>query len=155
MLVEIAVAVVLGVVSMVVVGTIVRQLLGLRSAINWFMQTAVLFGLATVMQFGVVATAIMVAFPTLIHGARQIMLKFVERRASNGHYGEEAKWAYELVTEEEDEQFIHAQTVLPDEEVMEISIIADSKQELRDMMVERYNEVVSEELSDNADKFNL
>ena len=154
MIAEIGLAVGLSIVGMVVVGTVIKGMLGLRSVINFVAQTLVLYGVATLLGLSMLQTGIMVAFPLVIHLTKITLFKIVEARASRGHYGEEAQWAYELM-KSDDEQFIHAQHVLPNREVREVSIIADSKDEMRDLMIERYNELVSEQLSDNADKFKL
>lgn len=140
MIAQIGIALGTGIVVMVAVGTVVKGFLGLRSAINWLVQTAVLAALATAVGFTTVQTAIVVALPAVIHLLVWVLTKFIEWKAKSGRYGEEAKWAYELF-EAGDEQFIHAQAALPKHEVMEVQVIADSKDEFRDLMVERYNEL--------------
>ena len=63
-------------------------------------------------------------------------------QALQGELGEETKWASELAKDGDDE-FIKAMTSLPSQELKEVSIIAESKSELRELTVERseeYNE---------------
>lgn len=141
MLVETAMALAMGFVSMIVVGTVVRQMLGLRSAINWFVQSAVCAGIATSMAFGTVATVAVITLPTVIHGTRFLLTFIFHYRAKNGHYGEDEKWVYELMVEEQDQMFVHAITALPENEKMELKVIADSKQELRDLTIDRFDEL--------------
>jgi len=140
MIVEIAIAIGTSIVTMIVVGTVVKGIIGLRSLINWMAQTAALAAIATVAGFTTFQTAFVLVFPAVIHLTAWGLGKVIEARARRGDYGDEAKWAMELF-EENDQQFIHAQAVLPKSEVREVQIIADSKQELRDLMIERHNEL--------------
>lgn len=148
MIAQIGLAIGVSLVGMVVVGTIVKQFLGLRSAINWLAQTAVLFGAATALGLATLPTAIMVGFPTGIHLLKLVVMKVIEYRVVNGHYGESIKWAYELIEQDQDREFMYAQAALPPMELKEIQVIADSKQELRTLTVERFEELASEDLSD-------
>jgi len=148
MIAQIGMAIGVSLVGMVVVGTIVKQFLGLRSGINWLAQTAVLAGAASVLALATIPTVIMVLFPTVIHLLKFGVLKVIEYRVVNGHYGDSIMWAYELIEHEEDREFMYAQAALPPMEIKELQVMADSKQELRDLTVERYEELASEELSD-------
>lgn len=139
MLLEIGLALGIGIVTMILVGTVVRNTLHLRSAINWLMQTAVLFGVAYIISFSAPATILLIALPTIVHTLFYTLKKITLMKVKRGDYGDPAMWAFELF-EEQDDQFIHAHTVLSDREIEDISIIADSKQELRQLMIERSNE---------------
>lgn len=152
MVIELLLGIVLSIAGMVVVGTFVRQLLNLRSGINWFFQTVAIFGISVFFSFGSLVSGIMVAIPTVIHLLRFTVAKILDSRIRSGAYGEPAMWAYELIEEEDDKRFIQAQHILSESEVREVSIIAESKDEMRDLMIERYNQTVSENVNTNADK---
>lgn len=138
MIVEIAIALVVGLVGTVVVGTLVRGMLGLHSAVNWFLQTATLGAAVyftswpTALQAGII-----VAFPTFIHALNLGMRLLLLWRVQRGDYGEPAMWAYELF-QEEDEEFVRAQANLSKQDVMEAKVIAESKQQLREIIVDRH-----------------
>lgn len=57
------------------------------------------------------------------------------RKYLNGDYGERTMWAAELA-KEGDEEFIEAASNLNEMEMREVGIISDSKEELREMVVE-------------------
>lgn len=141
MFAEIGLAFGLSLVGMIVVGTIVKGILGLRTAINYVVQQLVLGGAAyyalTTLGWSLPAVAVMAAFPLVIHITVRLLNIYINWKAASGGYGEEARWAYELFNEP-DHEFIQAQTVLPEMDVREVVVIADSKQELRDLMVERF-----------------
>lgn len=61
------------------------------------------------------------------------------RKALNGDYGEETRWASELV-DEGDQLFTIAVTHMPNRELRDCGIIAESKEELREIVVERFEE---------------
>lgn len=62
------------------------------------------------------------------------------QRALNGKYGEPTMWSMQLIEEDEDMDFCHAISALPQWEVMEVGIVAESKEELRERMIDRYEE---------------
>lgn len=64
-------------------------------------------------------------------------------KALGGGYGEEVQWASELV-DEGDALFTMAINDLPEREMKEVGIIAESKEELRDLTIERYDEHVDD-----------
>ena len=71
-----------------------------------------------------------------------LLFVFYFYQALQGELGEETQWATELAKDGDDE-FIKAMTSLPSQELKEVSIIAESKSELRELTVERseeYNE---------------
>lgn len=57
------------------------------------------------------------------------------RKYLNGDYGKRTMWAAELA-KEGDEEFIEAASNLTEMEMREVGIISDSKEELREMVVE-------------------
>ena len=61
------------------------------------------------------------------------------KKALSGGYGEEVKWASELI-EDGDELFVIAVNSIDQTEMKEIGIIAESKQELRNLTIERFDE---------------
>lgn len=85
-----------------------------------------------------------------------VLLKLVQRwnknrqinNALDGEYGDETKWAAEL-SEEGDTLFEIAATELPQEDLMEVGIVAESKEELREMTVERLEEKSDEQIPDD------
>lgn len=138
-------ALITGVITMVVVGTVVKGMMGLSSISNFILQTFTLYTIAILFGFTRIELLIVVTFPAVIHFLKWSLERFIEFRARRGAYGDKARWAIELF-DERDQKFIHAQTVLPDREVREIKVVSDSKEELREMMVERYNELVDQKL---------
>jgi len=70
-------------------------------------------------------------------------------KALNGEYGEVTKWATEL-TKEGDMAFATAIQSLPKEEKIEISIIVESKEELRELTMERFEELADDVPEDFA-----
>lgn len=63
-----------------------------------------------------------------------------QRRALNGEFGDMTKWGAQI-TKDGDEEFAEAIEALPETEKMEIAIIAESKEELRELAVERFEEM--------------
>jgi hypothetical protein len=82
------------------------------------------------------ATAILPFIINLVGWLYQIMQR---RRALDGSYGESAKWAAELV-DGGDEEFEFAINKLSDDELLEIGIIANDKDELRELTIQRLEE---------------
>lgn len=64
--------------------------------------------------------------------------------ALDGEYGNLTQWGAEL-SEEGDDEFVIAMNGLTREDRMEIGIIADTKSELREKTIERFNEEVEEQ----------
>lgn len=64
--------------------------------------------------------------------------------ALDGEYGDLTRWGAEL-SEEGDEEFVIAMNGLTREDRMEIGVIADTKSELREKVIERFNEEVEEQ----------
>lgn len=63
----------------------------------------------------------------------------IGRKMMDGKYGKETQWAVEL-TKEDDMEFMKASAQLPQEELREVGIIAESKEELREKTIERADE---------------
>lgn len=61
------------------------------------------------------------------------------KKALDGKYGKEAKWMMEYVRDG-DQEFIEAAKSLDTMEQKEVSIIAESKEELRERTISRANE---------------
>jgi len=109
------------------------------------------------LALGAVVTAVTTLSPYLIIGTtvgplliNLIMLADKRRQRSkalNGEYGEESMWASELV-DEGDDMFAAAVNALPENELREIGIIAESKEELRTLTIERLDELTNTELPD-------
>lgn len=68
-----------------------------------------------------------------------LFLSYYVRKARGGSFGKETQWATELI-KNGDTEFTTATTRLPTQELQEISIIAESKEELRDLTVKRFEE---------------
>lgn len=67
-------------------------------------------------------------------------LAWQREKALDGGYGEETRWASELV-DEGDQLFTIAVSELPEQELRDCGIIAESKEELREVVVERFEEL--------------
>lgn len=89
---------------------------------------------------GNIGAGIIAAFPIVLRLVVFGFIAWVGKRVMSGAMGEEAKWAGELV-EEGDQEFMKAAKALPSYELKEVRIIAESKDELRDLTVERYEEL--------------
>lgn len=148
MIVSILTAAAVSVVGMIIIGTFISSILGLSAGVNWVMQTATMFAIASASVWTAPQTIVLVAVPTIVHVALLLVHKRRVRKIKSGEYGNMRMWSYEFF-EDGDEDFIRAQTALPPEDVMEVGIIADSKEELREEMLERYEEK-SEDLSTSA-----
>lgn len=80
---------------------------------------------------------------SLFASGAAILAQFGKRlkrqRALNGEYGEMKQWIAEL--KQEDAEFAAYFTALPDAHTREIKIIAESKDELRELTFERVEEL--------------
>lgn len=66
-------------------------------------------------------------------------LDFRTQRALDGKYGIETRWVAEMI-EDGDIEFCQAVANLPQWEMMEVEIVAESKSELRERTISRYQE---------------
>lgn len=98
--------------------------------------------------FALYAALAMTLYPLAINVSSLIYKRNQRGRALGGHYGDEVQWAAEIA-ESGDQQFAIAVNELPERELMEIGIIAESKQELRDLTVERFEELADNEIPED------
>lgn len=89
-----------------------------------------------------IVAAGMIATPFLLNGLSYGLIVFQQRRARSGKYGEEVRWATELI-DNEDEYFKYVISQMPRREMREIGIIAETKDELRELTIERFEEISS------------
>lgn len=115
---------------------------------NWLTQTIAMGGLAYyLLTIGMVSLpfAIIIALvPTILRVILWTYLLVMSWRALRGAMGEETKWAAELF-EESDEEFMEATRALPQQELRENAIIAETKDGLRELTIERYKELKESE----------
>lgn len=89
-----------------------------------------------------IGAGVFVAVLIVLKAAVSLLFLLYFYKALQGELGEETQWATEIA-KEGDQEFIEAMTSLPSTELKEVSIIAESKGELRELTVERseeYNE---------------
>lgn len=91
---------------------------------------------------------ILIAPPVFI-AALDIHQLYQTKKVLSGGYGEVAKWAGEIIEEGEDRHFILAMNALPQEEIMEVSIIAESKEEMRELIKERFESMDDESIPED------
>lgn len=125
------------------VGSIVATRLGLGFITKTLVQMAgmaiagaVLAHVGYIGALGVVAFALT---PLLIKILIIIFALVYRRAALKGRFGEESQWAAELIREG-DEEFRQAARRLPETDLREVGIVAESKEELRDLTIERYEQ---------------
>lgn len=85
------------------------------------------------------AAIVAVAIIVLLIVLSKLNIRRQRKNALQGKYGDETRWATELI-EEGDEHFTLAVSTMPDMELKEVGIIAESKEELRERTVERFEE---------------
>jgi hypothetical protein len=101
-------------------------------------QVALAIFAAALFQNGIVGTLItagLLALPLVVRIFAYLWFWRMGKKMLQGEYGEETKWAMELAKEGDDE-FIEAADRLSELEMNEIGIIADSKEELRELVIE-------------------
>jgi hypothetical protein len=89
----------------------------------------------TLEAIGLLAAVLIVLLPILFRLLSVILNYRAGKKVLDGEYGEAAMWAGELV-QDEDEEFVQAMVTMSSTELREIGIIAESKEELRDITVE-------------------
>lgn len=80
--------------------------------------------------------------------ARRLYRRRQRANALNGKYGNMTMWAAELI-DDGDREFTIAATALSDKERMEIGVIADSKEELRELTIERLEELTDDDIPED------
>lgn len=95
-------------------------------------------------------TIVAIGAALIVIGASLILIgklyrMYQAKKALNGEYGDSTQWAAELVGEDNDEHFALAVQALPNNQLRELGIIAESKEELREITIERFEEEVSNE----------
>jgi hypothetical protein len=122
---------------MVVSSRIIRALGG-NSVAVYAIQILLMTAYAGVMFFTISVWVAAFAFfvPHLVRIFVVLLAQRVAGKVRDGEWGEPAMWVYEL-HEAEDEEFIRAVNALSDEERRDIGIIAESKDDLRERVVER------------------
>jgi hypothetical protein len=79
---------------------------------------------------------------------RPIYRRVQKKKALNGEYGDHVQWGSELV-DEGDQMFIAAVNELPNSELRDVGIIAESKGELREKTVERFDELADDNIPED------
>lgn len=74
--------------------------------------------------------------------------KWQKRKTLNGKYGIESQWAAELV-EDDDREFEIAMQHLPEMHLREVGVIAESKDELRELTIDRFDEFADEDIPED------
>ncbi len=111
-------------------------------------------GLAVVQFMGLalwVAVATTIASQTInvVAGSVKLWNRRQRTKALDGDYGEVTQWAAEM-TQDGDMAFATAIQALPENERMEIGIVAESKEELRELTMERFDELADDVPEDFA-----
>lgn len=147
MILSIAIAIVSWFIVMALTGFVVRTVGGGAIAVL-LAQLVTIGGLAyALVAFGVVAPIIAAALVGAVLMLRVFALAYLQimgKRALAGKMGEETQWAAELVRAE-DEEFIEAMKGTPRMRLKEFSIMADTKDELRTLVVNHYEEDIKGE----------
>lgn len=135
-------ALVSGLVALYIVAAIARIFGGdgahtllLQSVVNGTIALA-LFYTSTVSLPIAVAIGVM---PLALRVIAMFWFYYIGKKVLAGDYGEESRWAAELV-ESQDDEFIEASTHLSQMELQEIGIVAANKEELRKIVIERAKE---------------
>jgi hypothetical protein len=110
-------------------------------------------GLAVVEFIGlapwlVVATIIASQTINVIGASIKMWNRRQRKKALNGDYGDVTMWAVEIA-QDGDPEFVMAIQALPDSEKMELGIIANDKEELRELVIERFDELADEQIPED------
>lgn len=111
----------------------------IKMAIQLLAMGALGYGLYTIGFIGIIPAIAIAAVPITTRVVSYIFIKILTRRAISGKMGKESRWAAEL-HRERDTEFMQAAQVLPRAHLTEVSILADSKEELRELTIERAEE---------------
>lgn len=144
MVVNLAIAVGVAIALMFVTSALLR-IVGINGLGLFVVQTAV-FGivgyvLLSIGIIGFLGLGLYIASPAITMFAGLVFIYVQSKRALAGRMGDEVQWAAELYVEE-DEDFIKAAKALPKKELKEIAIIAETKDGLRELTVERHKELL-------------
>lgn len=82
------------------------------------------------------AGALVAAVPVLTFLVTRLYFYRRGKKALRGDYGEKQKWVAEMVRDN-DEEFMDAMGRVPKMDIKEAFVIADSKQELKELVIER------------------
>lgn len=142
MLIEIATVVGVWFVTLIV-SSAIGQVLGLNVFGNTAFQTLCMVVVASALlqysMVGLIGAALIVASVVAIKLIGVGFLALYTHRALQGGLGDEAQWAAEFI-KDGDQEFTRAMTALPSADLKEVKIIAESKNELRELTIERYEE---------------
>lgn len=130
-----------------IVVMIALLLVGSQVASNFYTSMVVqtvLIGIAAGAMVMLNAIAIPLAIgmtitPGITHVLALLWFRWMAHRIRNGAYGEESQWAAELA-DDGDEEFINAAMNLNQVEMREAGIVSDTKEELRETVIERGSE---------------
>lgn len=142
MLIQIATVVGVWFVSLIV-SSAIGQVLGLNVFGNTAFQTLSMGAVAYVLfhysMIGLIGVALIVSSVVIIKLVGVAFLALYSYRALQGSLGDEAQWAAEFI-KEGDQEFTRAMSALPSAELKEVKIIAESKSELRELTIQRYEQ---------------
>jgi hypothetical protein len=147
-IVEIAYGAAIGIGLLIVYGTVFGRLFGATAksgVLQIFSAAFTLFLISehTTASFELListtATIVLIIFVSMAKGYAES--KRISR-ALDGEYSDAAQWTMELI--QEDDELQRAFEELPDIEVKEVQIIAESKDELRELMIDRHEEHIND-----------
>jgi hypothetical protein len=107
-----------------------------QTAVNGVVSYAML----SVSFVGLPVVGVMVLMPLALRIFAYAWFYRQGKKLLNGDFGEQARWALELF-EEGDDEFIEASARLSQIQLREIGIVADDKEELRELTVEHAQEM--------------
>lgn len=116
-----------------------------QTLISFVASLMVIYSIAGVSPYIVVP---MIVYPILINIVSLVDKRRQRENALDGEYGVETQWAAELV-ESGDTEFAIAVNDLPKMDLKEVGIIADSKEELRRLTIERHDELLDESIPED------
>lgn len=139
MILNIAIAIAAGILSLFTVSVIVRVMgggstatLGLQAVVTMSIATA-LFHLSFV---GIYVAVFVGVMPFILRVFAMFWFYYIGRKVLAGDYGEESKWAAEIV-ESGDTEFVEACKELTEMELRESGIVATDRSEMREIVVEK------------------
>lgn len=142
MVVDIISALGAGFVALYCTSTVVRMLGGDSFAtlvLQLVMTIGIGVGLFSIHMISAPVAVTVALMPVVLRIVALLWFYYIGKKILNGDYGEESRWAAELV-EAEDDAFIKASNKLSEMELRESGIIATDKSEMRDIVVEKAEE---------------